>query len=394
VALVVDSLRLGIVSLTDGTVTDLELSGANPYYVATGHIVFGRPGGLVFVAPFSLRKGEVTGPPRLLIEGVWQGSGGATGFAVSDNGTLVYHGGAQGRAGLVSLVVVDRSGRERPIPGEPFDAVSPRISPDGKRVAVSVMNGGTPRDVSLIDVVTGARQRLVESPWSPNVAWDRTGQRVLYIGGTQSVREVVSRAWDRSSADILLLRDSTHNLSTISPGPAHTFIAYVGGSRSNRDILIAPSDSAGSLRPLIASSAIEITPDISPSGRWLAYASDESENEEIYVQPLPGPGPRVQVSVDGGSEPVWGSEQTLFYRAGGRIHMATLGGSPLQVTQRDSLFVDEYRTSRTGRIWDVFPGAREFLLLKSPSAREDSEVFVVLHWQQMIDAQRTDSRER
>jgi serine/threonine protein kinase/Tol biopolymer transport system component len=394
VSLIVDSLRLGVVSLTDGAVTELELSGTNPYYVATGHIVFGRPGGLVFAAPFSLRKGEVTGPPRLLIEGVWQGTGGATGFAVSDNGTLVYHGGT-GLSGQVNrLVVVDRSGRERAIPGEPFDAGPPRISPDGKRIAVAVMNGGAPRDVSLIDAITGARQRLVESPWSPNVAWDRTGQRVLYVAGTQSLREVVSRAWDRSSGDMVLLRDSTRNLTSVSPGPAHTFFAFTTGIRANRDIHIAPSDSVGSLRPLIASAAHEITPDISPSGRWLAYASNESENEEIYVQPLPGPGPRIQVSVSGGSEPVWGSEQTLYYRAGGRIHMATLGGSPFQVTQRDSLFEDEYQTSRANRIWDVFPGGREFLLLKSPSAREASEVFVVLNWQQMLDARQTESRER
>jgi hypothetical protein len=205
---------------------------------------------------------------------------------------------------------------------------------------------------------------------------------------------VVSRAWDRSSQDILLLRDSTRNLTLVSPGPIHTFIAYLVGTRGNRDILIASSDSAGSLRPLIASSANEIMPDISPSGRWLAYASNESENEEIYVQPLPGPGPRLQVSVNGGSEPVWGSEQTLYYRAEGRIQMATLGGSPFQVTRRDSLFVDEYEASRTTRIWDVFPGGREFLLLKSPSAREASEVFVVLNWQQMLDARQAESRDR
>ena len=94
---------------------------------------------MVFSAPFSLRKGSITGPPQLLVEGVWQGSGGATGFAVSDNGTLLYHGGAQSAAVVSNtLVITDRSGRERVIPGGPFDMAGPRLSPDGKRIAVTV----------------------------------------------------------------------------------------------------------------------------------------------------------------------------------------------------------------------------------------------------------------
>ena len=92
---IVDSLRLGVVSLSTGAVTDLGVYGTNAHYVSTGHIVFGRSGNLVFVAPFSLRKRAITGPPSLLLENIWQGTGGATGFTVSDNGTLAYHEGTQ-----------------------------------------------------------------------------------------------------------------------------------------------------------------------------------------------------------------------------------------------------------------------------------------------------------
>ena len=98
-------------------------------------------------------------------------------------------------------------------------------------------------------------------------------------------------------------------------------------------------------------------------------------------------------SVNGGSEPVWGSDQTLYYRAGGRIHQATLGGSSLQVTLRDSLFTDEYESIRNGRTWDVFPGGREFLFVRS-TARGESEVMVVLNWQQMRGPQKTDAKDR
>jgi hypothetical protein len=164
--------------------------------------------------------------------------------------------------------------------------------------------------------------------------------------------------------------------------------------RGSSDIYIAPSDSFGALRPFIATSANEVTPDVSPDGRWIAYTSDESQVNEIYVQALPGPGPRLQVSVNGGIEPVWDSNGTLFYRTGQWILSASIGGSPLRVLRRDSLFADKYALSRNSRTWDVFPSGREFLFLRTPPVTAMTEIMVVLNWQQMPGPQRTDSRER
>ena len=392
---IVDSLRLGVVSINDGTVTDLGVPGTNAYFVASGHILFGRAGGLVFSAPFSLRKGTLSGTPRLLLEGVWQGTGGATGFAVSDNGTLVFHGGAGGVGAPRSVVVVDRSGRERDIPGGLLSAFSPRVSPDGKRIAVIVReSNGTPRDITLIDVATGARQRLAERPYEVTIAWDRSSQRVLWVGGSEAVREVKSSAWDRSSEDILLVRDSTHGLAGVSPGPRFFAYSIARSGRRARDILIAPADSPSIIRPFVATPAEEVSPELSPNGRWLAYRSNESENEEVYIQPVPGPGPRLQVSVNGGAEPVWGSDEILYYRANGRIHIVTLGGSPFQLIRRDSLFVDPYDSYRAGRGWDVFPGGREFVFVKTLSGDSEAGVMAVLNWQQMLGPQRMESRDR
>jgi hypothetical protein len=161
-----------------------------------------------------------------------------------------------------------------------------------------------------------------------------------------------------------------------------------------RDIYIASSDSLGALRPFIASTANEVTPEVSPDGHWIAYTSDESQVNEIYVQALPGPGPRLQVSVNGGVEPVWDSNGTLFYRTGGWVLSASLGDSPLQVLRRDSLFEESYDASRYTRTWDVFPGGREFLFLRAPEVRTATEVMVILNWQQMLGPQRTGSAER
>jgi hypothetical protein len=378
------------VSLADGELTDLGVSGTNPYYVASGHIVFGRPGGLLFAAPFSLRKGVVTGPARLLVEGVGQGTGGGTGFAVSDNGTLVYHRSGFISGGRFALVAVDRSGRERSIPVDSLAWVSPRVSPDGQRIAVGRRDAGTVQSISLIEVRTGARQVLVERPVAVNPNWERTGQRVLYVGGTARAREVISRAVHRGGSDRVLLRDTALNVIAASSAPSGGHLAYsvLGTSGLGNDIHIAPSDTPGVARPFVASTASELHAEVSPDGRWLAYTSNESGRFEVYVQPLPGPGPRLQVSVNGGREPVWASEQALYYRGSGRIRAATLGGSPLRVTRHDSLFAETY-IAEVGRNWDVFPGAREFLFVSHPVTTTTSEITVVLNWQQMAGPQQT-----
>ncbi len=392
---IVDSLRLALVSLKTGEVRDLGVAGTNPYYVASGHIVFGRSGGLVFAAPFSLRRGSITGAPRLILDGVWQGTGGATGFAVSDNGTLVYHGGGLlNSTRAVELMVVDQSGNNRRIPAQPLDAASPRISPNGRTIALSTVDGdGTVREVALVDVATGARQRLAEQPASPSVAWTPDGGRVVFLRTSGVMREIVSRAWDRSSDDVVLLRDTTRNLNEVSAGRAARFIALRGTVRGNRDIYFAPIDSPGTVRPLVATAASEISPVISPDGRWVAYTSDESGTDEVYVQPLAGPGPRLQVSVNGGAEPLWAPEgRAVLYRAPGWIVRAPFAASTMQVGKRDTLLADIYEIRTIARTWDIFPSGREFLMLRAPRFAGQSEVMVVLNWQQLPPLQIPENR--
>ncbi len=377
-----DSLRLGVISLKDGSIRDLDLPGTDPKYVATGHIVFGRAGGLVFSTPFSLKSRTVTGAPTLLVESVWQGSGGATSFSAADNGTLVYQESTV-RSVEAELTVVTADGVERKIDVPGGDYSSPKIAPDGRRVTVG--SGVTPgRLLWLIDLTTGTRERLgsggddgFRSQWTPD------GSRVVFIRPSGGLSEVVSRAWDRSAPDQVLAVDSTRAIFEVALNPGGGPVVY-RATLGNDNLYLAPADSLAALRPLVATPAFEASPTISADGRLLGYVSDESGTMEVYVQPLPGPGPRVQVSVNGGEEPVWSkSGNTLFYRGPGRIMRATIGGSPVQVLARDSLFLDRFR--RDGRSlhqnWDVFPGDREFLMIRSTSDR--SGLFVVLNWPQL-----------
>ena len=390
--------QLGVVSLTDGSVEELGIVGTNPLYSATGHIIFGRASGEVFAVPFSLGSRKVTGPPARILEDVWVGGGGAVGVAVSRNGTLVYHTG-EGIGQQRTMWAVGVDGTKRRIPAPEQDYFLPRVSPDGQRVVVesNLPDRNSPEGpILLIDIRTGAVQRIAAPGEGVSPEWSRDGRRVAFLRYLGLVgREIVSRAWDRSGEDQLLYRDSSAVLFDYKLGPAGGWSVLRSGSAGAettvQDILLAPAESLSRARPFVATPAHEVMPDLSPDGRWLAYASDESGRQEVYVQPVPGPGPRLQVSIAGGREPLWSPQGgTLFYRSPqSSVIAARLELAPLRIAQWDTLFVDQFQRAATRRNWSVFPSGKEFLMIGGTGTT--TGVKAVVNWPQLPAMQRPGS---
>jgi Tol biopolymer transport system component len=383
-ALVADSMRLGIVDLKSGAVTDLGVSGTYAHYVSSGHILFGRSERQVFVVPFSLRIRAITGTPSLLLDNVWQGPGGATDFTVSDNGTIAYQEGTPLQG--AELVAVSRTGTVRRLPGEAMNFVYPRLSPDGRTVASGVIARDGRWEVSLIDATTGEHERLVAPDSGTDPEWMGDGARVVFVRRMGDSDEYVSRARDRNSADTVLVRAraTAYVPPRLVPGAPHGFAVMTRTTESSQFALyLTPMDSMGVFRPVAVGPASNHSPSISADGRLLGWVSNESGANQVYVKPMSG-GARIRVSVNGGVEPLWSrSGTTLFYRAPGTAMSADIGGSPLRVTRRDSLFADVFgRTRPPGRDWDVFPDGKEFLMIRRPQSAITG-IFVVLNWPQL-----------
>lgn len=324
-------------------------------------------------------------PPSLLLQNIRQGTGGATTFTISSNGALAYQ---EGRKSLGrDLVIVDRSGTGQRIPTEMVAFGYPRVSPDGRRIAAEVRSsvGGT-YGISVVDVATGARERLAADDSGRGPEWTRDGTRVLFKNRGQ----VIQRAPDRSRPDTVLVNDAladARGIGTPVPGPAHALAAmeFRDATTGRWRILLSPMDSMATFRPFVAGSSNNIGPTISADGRVLAWVSDESGTQQVYAQPIPGPGARVQVSIAGGTEPVWSrTGATLYYRGPSRIMSTEIAGPPLSVGRRDSLFVDEWVREPGGgtRQWDVFPNGKQFVMVRSPQSSTDG-AYVVLNWPQL-----------
>jgi serine/threonine-protein kinase len=153
---------------------------------------------------------------------------------------------------------------------------------------------------------------------------------------------------------------------------------------NNREIKLVPL--AGERRPvpLLASINDDKEPRVSPDSKWLAYVSNESGREEVYVRSLSGAGGRLPVSNDGGGEPLWSRDgKRLLYRAGARLIAATIATSPsLLVTARETLFEGPFATDLYHPNYDVAPDGRSFVMVRP--VEENRQLVMVVNWIQEL----------
>jgi hypothetical protein len=248
--------------------------------------------------------------------------------------------------------------------------------------------------VVLVDALSGATQPMSAAGSGYLGAWSRDGSRALIArrsattAGREAEFEIAALPWDRSGGETILARGIPRRVTQLSITPAASLVATAATvGLFGSEVFVGPMDSIGAPPPFASGrSQTHWAPALSADGRLLAWSSNESGPYEVYVTPVPGPGPRLQVSVGGGNEPVWSkSGSTLFFRGPVRMTSAEIAPSPLRVVRLDSLFADSYMLSAGSgsQNWDVFPGAREFLMVRQEST-QDALPQVLLNWPQLL----------
>ncbi len=275
-----------------------------------------------------------------------------------------------GTAGF-SFVWVDRDGGEEPVPLPVRLYQDPRVSPDGGRLAVSVVDIETRlSDIWAYDLATGAGLRLTQEGDNLLPRWTPDGERVLFSQvESPNVRNLYRvRADGSGAAERLTTSEEDQGLISISPDGETVIYTRVIDS-ATWDIMSVLLDGDAEPQPVVTGPFRQGSGELSPDGRWLAYRSDEAGEFEIYLQPYPGPGPKTPVSIGGGKWPMWAPDgRAVFYENDGSLMMRTIETEPaVRLGSPEVVFdLGGYELGAEGlrRQFDVAANGERFLLLQ------------------------------
>jgi serine/threonine-protein kinase len=371
---------LAVLSLETGEVTDLRVKGFGPHYAETGHIVYATWDGALVALPFDAERLEVTGAPVSLLEGLLVRSTMSPEFAFSQTGSMAY---VSGQPPEMSLVLVDRQGVERQLTAKLQFPRAPRFSPDGRRILLELQEGGN-QDIWVYDIEQETMTRLTFEGNNRYPIWTQDGREFVFSSSNRdraTGREFFRKPADGSGvAELLYEGEGEQWEMEWLPDGESMIIRQTMTGTSGRDIWLVPGQEGDSASSFLVTEFNERSIALSPDGRWLAYVSDESGQEEVYVRPVPGPGGKRQVSIDGGREPAWSPDGgELYYRGDTHLMAAAIQTAPaFSIGVRRELFEHSYVGNVDHSNYDVHPETGEYVMIKGSD--EPTELVVTLNW--------------
>ena len=396
-----EDARIDLWDLKTATRKTIIEGAMSATYLSSGHIVYAK-GGKLMAVPFDVGQRAVTGAAFEVQDGVMMSRNtGAAHYAVSKRGDLAYVPGTI-EGGRRSLVWVDRSGKAEPLALPPASYLYPRISPDGHTLAVEIE--GPNHDFYLYDFERTVLSKITTDGLSHDPVWSPDGARLAFRSWQAGGMTMWWMRADRSGSPERLDPSGTRQ-SPVSFSPDGKFLAFDQKDPETRDdAAVLPLDQKGAPRPIARTRFGEGSMKFSPDGRWVAYASDESGKPQVYVQAFPGPGPKIQVSSDGGNDPVWRrSGGELFYRNGDKMMAVTVSTFPrFKASAPTQLWTGEYSEGTASSCgmpgvsssnYDVSADGQRFLMVRD----DDSSVFatrivVVLNWAEQVKARERAAR--
>jgi serine/threonine protein kinase/Tol biopolymer transport system component len=365
-------------SLADGSYRHVVDADSDAQFVS-GYLLYHLQSALL-AQKFDPATGEVSGDPVLVASqveydsGTWHST-----FAASQNGLLIYAPGSKTLG--TDLLWLDRTGKTvKQVAARDFYKGSGRISPDGKRLAISV--GDPQADIWVFDLVHGGRTRLTFGGGSYLMpSWSPDGQRVVYVKQTGLVAGTSLRARlaNGGGQEEVLLEMPPNSLGSalnlISPqwSPDGRYLLHMEqNGPTNAAVWAVPL--TGEKKPFVvvqaqAPQARIIQFRLSPDGRWLAYSSTDSGREEIYVTHFPSASGRWQVTQAGGTYPGWRGDSREIYFIGmdGAIHSASVNpkSDEFELNSLSTLFHVAF-TSPLGNVYDVAADGEHFVFATFP----------------------------
>jgi Tol biopolymer transport system component/tRNA A-37 threonylcarbamoyl transferase component Bud32 len=377
--------QLAVADLTTNTIKTL-VRGMQPTYT-NGHIVY-ADGGALWAVPFDLARHGLAGDPILVVEKFADVGRGRALYAVSPNGTLAYVSGGSVANVQRTLFWVDRHGRESPVGAPPREYAYPRVSPDGARIAVSILD--QENDIWMWDVSRQALARLTfDAGTASQPEWMPDGRRILFGSTSGQTVQLWSQPADGTGTATLLV-PTERPLVPFAVWPDGTRALVQEQTPTGNNLLTLLLDGSSKIEPLLPLKFGENNADVSPDGRWLAYQTRESGTNQIEVRPLPDVnGGRWQVGA--GSKPRWttNGRQLAFIDDGYLAHVTVQTTPTFSVSPPTRLFTTRYFNSLPYRTYDVTPDGQRFLVIKESvptTAQHAPNIVVAVNWAEALKA--------
>jgi Tol biopolymer transport system component len=358
-------------------------------FAPQGYLLFVR-GETLFAHGFDPARGELTGRPFPVADKVVMGRVAGTPVAavsVAASGQIVYRTG--GEAQRRQFAWFDRSGRPLGTVGEPDPGypLSPSLSPDGRRLAMHRWVAGN-TDIWILELGRGALSRFTTHAaneiwpiWSPD------GSRILFNSNRDGAYALYEKATDGTADERLVLAKGAQPNDWSRDGSLLLF--QQRDLRTAADLWVLPIGRGQEPAPVVRTDFDERGGQFSPDGRRIAFASTESGRSEVYLQPFPGPGAKLPISVDGGAQVRWRADgkELFFVGLDDRLMAVPVAlpadGGPAKVGTAVPLFLTQVGgalQSGSGQQYLVSPDGRRFLMNTLLEGAPASPITLILNW--------------
>ncbi|MBK5293529.1 MAG: protein kinase [Acidobacteriia bacterium] len=370
-----EQTRVAVLQRKTGAVKILIEGAQQAHYLNSGHLVYYRGGKLERVA-FDPEKLSVSGAPVPVAGGVsFSPVYSSAAFAASPTGVLVYRPGS-GAPAVTELTWADRAGQRLPLAklAHPFNQI--RLSPNGRTLILA--NRAMESNLWSYDLERGTLSRVTFEPGEDETpVWSPDGRQIAWATHRKGPPQVVVRNVDGTGGEQTLWSGTAHtHVDSWSPDGKFLALSMMeqGGTF---EVMMVSLQGDRKPQPFLNGPYMEMQGVFSPDGRWIAYSSNESGQNEVYVSAWPGPGGKLQISAQGGLQPLWArGGRELCYRSGTKVMAVPIeNGAVLRAGTPTPLFDGNYETE-----FAVASDGQRFVMIPQPEAADASEMLVTVNW--------------
>ncbi len=385
--------RIAAASIDGGEIVRLDLRGVRPLAVIKRTLVYLRADGVTMAVELDRSGRGLAGTPVPVLDPVpvVAGNNGNSGIFVSSGGALLTSRGGR----MSQLVWASKDGSLRPVSKEIRTFGSPRLSPDGQKIAVRISESDKAA-IWIQDLATGTLSQLSATGTAASPVWTRDGRTVVYIAEGEKERFAVWEQNNDGGSSPRKLFELPRLTPAIALSPDGRSVLSVTYNNNNWDVFRYSLDSGAVPVPYLSGEGA-FAPKFSPDGKWVAVAAGGSAvQSEVFVRSFPNPAIRVQVSAGGGSNPVWSSDGSqVYYTVGNTLLRAKLAMAPtLRVIARDTVLTTALVNLNGGTLAANYDISRDGRVLGLLNNKNDFQLVLVPNWLPELQQRMTGSKRR